>query len=207
MNNSPAFLEEFERLEIELKSLFDQYIVRVRCLDALRAQLAARVKSPNLHQFVVPQTSDTSISFLPEELIESDEETGIDNDDEELRIPGDRRRDQSNAMAEAGLMIRESRRVATGNRLRVRTAANRGGGAAGNSERRFVGNMMGGSDIDSSIDTDDDSEEDSETNGLGGEHGLMHSDGEDDDDEMEKLRVGAGEKMARKATVFSDEDF
>lgn len=209
-------MEEFERLEVELKSLFDQYIVRVRCLDALRAQLVARVRSPNQHQFIVAQPSDTSISFLPEGILDSDE-NGMDDNDDDLRIPGERRRlmhadggnsesiDEFTAMTEAGQMIRESRRVATGNRLRVRTAANRGGGAAGNGERRFVGNMMGGSDMDSSLETDDDEESEDENDTGFGRAGLMNSDDDEDDD---KVRVRAGEKpTARKITDMSDEDF
>lgn len=39
---SPAYLEDFERLEIELQSHFVQYALRVRCLDALRAQVTHR---------------------------------------------------------------------------------------------------------------------------------------------------------------------
>lgn len=216
-------MEEFERLEIDLKSLFDQYIVRVRCLDALRSQLAARVKSPNQHQFTIAASQtggDTSISFLPDGLmIDSDDEEALhdnDDDDEELRIPGERRRggqqrsnDERTAMAEAGQLIRESRRVATGNRLRVRTAANRGGGGGGAaSNGRFVGNMMGGSsDMDSSLDTDDDSEvteDESEMIGLGLN---KHMDDDDDVNDVDKLGLGAGEKLARKPKVFSDEDF
>lgn len=210
--SSPAFLEEFERLEVELKSLFEQYIVRVRCLDALRAQVASRVKLPNQLQFPLAQASDTSMPFLPDGLIDSDEEVIVDDDDE-LRIPtmnpserrraaaaGGRSMDEATAMAEAGLMIRDSRRAATANRLRVRTAANRGGGEGG--DRRFVGNMMGGSDLDSSLgsdDDDDDSDEDSDPD-LGGE--LFQS---DDDDGL--LRTGAGETTNRTRTVLSDEDF
>lgn len=216
-------MEEFERLEIDLKSLFDQYIVRVRCLDALRSQLAARVKSPNQHQFTIAASQtggDTSISFLPDGLmIDSDDEEALhdnDDDDEELRIPGERRRggqqrsnDERTAMVEAGHLIRESRRVATGNRLRVRTAANRGGGGGGAaSNGRFVGNMMGGSsDMDSSLDTDDDSEvteDESEMIGLGLN---KHMDDDDDVNDVDKLGLGAGEKLARKPKVFSDEDF
>lgn len=216
-------MEEFERLEIDLKSLFDQYIVRVRCLDALRSQLAARVKSPNQHQFTIAASQtggDTSISFLPDGLmIDSDDEEALhdnDDDDEELRIPGERRRggqqrsnDERTAMVEAGQLIRESRRVATGNRLRVRTAANRGGGGGGAaSNGRFVGNMMGGSsDMDSSLDTDDDSEvteDESEMIGLGLN---KHMDDDDDVNDVDKLGLGAGEKLARKPKVFSDEDF
>lgn len=207
-------MEEFERLEIELKSLFDQYIVRVRCLDALRAQLAARIRLPNQHQFIIAQTTDTSMPFIPDELIDSDEDASVNgNDDEDRRLPVNRRRnqqqsiDEMNAMTEAGQMIRDSRRVATGNRLRVRTAANRGGGGVtgNNGERRFVGNMMGGSDMDSSLETDEDEESEESEGGLMS-HGLMHTD-EDDEDDVDKLRVAAGEKLTGKGSVFSDEDF
>lgn len=110
----PAFLEEFERLESELKGLFEQYFIRVRCLDALRMQVATRAKSTP--QAMIPisrATADASMTFLPDGLIDSDEE--IDENDEvddELKLKSAGRRD----------LKEESGEQVPGTRLRVRTA-------------------------------------------------------------------------------------
>lgn len=108
----PAFLEEFERLEGELKGLFEQYFIRVRCLDALRVQIASRVKVPQT-PMPIAKPAENSMTFLPDGLIDSDED-GMDNEDIERRII-DEKRDLKDEMAAAS----EPR---ANTRLRVRTA-------------------------------------------------------------------------------------
>lgn len=110
----PAFLEEFERLEGELKGLFEQYFIRVRCLDALRVQIASRVKVPQT-PMPIAKPAENSMTFLPDGLIDSDED-GLDNDDVERRIIDEKRdlKDEMNGAVEP--------RANT--RLRVRTAGN-----------------------------------------------------------------------------------
>lgn len=110
----PAFLEEFERLEGELKGLYEQYFIRVRCLDALRVQIASRVKVPQT-PMPIAKPSENSMTFLPDGLIDSDDD-GMDNDDIERRII-DEKRDLKDEMVGAS----EPR---ANTRLRVRTAGN-----------------------------------------------------------------------------------
>lgn len=110
----PAFLEEFERLEGELKSLYEQYFVRIRCLDALRVQIASRVKVPQT-PMPIAKPAENSMTFLPDGLIDSDED-GLDNEEIERRIIDEKRdiKDDPNGAGEP--------RAHT--RLRVRTAGN-----------------------------------------------------------------------------------
>lgn len=110
----PAFLEEFERLELELKGLYEQYFIRVRCLDALRVQIASRVKVPQT-PMPIAKPAENSMTFLPDGLIDSDED-GMDNEDVERRIIDEKRdlKDETGGVSEP--------RANT--RLRVRTAGN-----------------------------------------------------------------------------------
>lgn len=110
----PAFLEEFERLEGELKGLYEQYFIRVRCLDALRVQIASRVKVPQT-PMPIAKPAENSMTFLPDGLIDSDDD-GLDNEDAERRII-DEKRDLKDEMTGAS----EPR---ANTRLRVRTAGN-----------------------------------------------------------------------------------
>lgn len=110
----PAFLEEFERLEGELKALFEQYFVRIRCLDALRLQIASRVKVPQT-PLPIAKPNENSMTFLPDGLIDSDED-GLDNEEAERRMI-DEKRDHKDELIGAG-----EPRAHT--RLRVRTAGN-----------------------------------------------------------------------------------
>lgn len=197
-------MEEFERLEGELKSLFDQYFIRVRCLDALKMQVALRVKMPTQVQLPITKSSETSMTFLPDGLIDSDEELNDDEDDD-LKIRNETRklREQTNG-AEP--------RAAT--RLRVRTAGKiltlqnvsnimyiflliylrivtRG-------DRRFVGNMMGGgSDLDSSLDSED---SDSDLD-------IADDLRSDDDETIAKLTGEVTNKTKPTNNDHSDEDF
>lgn len=108
----PAFLEEFERLEGELKGLYEQYFVRVRCLDALRVQIASRIKVPQT-PMPIAKPAENSMTFLPDGLIDSDDD-GMDNDDVERRIIDEKRDTKDELIG--------SNEPRANTRLRVRTA-------------------------------------------------------------------------------------
>ncbi|KAG4067283.1 hypothetical protein HA402_000274 [Bradysia odoriphaga] len=179
----PAFLEEFERLEGELKTLYEQYFVRIRCLDALRVQIASRVKVPQT-PMPIAKPAENSMTFLPDGLLDSDED-GLDNEEAERRII-DEKRDLKDELTGAG-----EPRAHT--RLRVRTAV-------GRTDRRFVGSMLAGSDLDSSLGSDDES--DSEIN-------LVDDLDDEDDDSAANNLLMAGESTNKpmKSSILSDEDF
>lgn len=237
----PAYLEEFERLEVDLQALFVQYALRVRCLDALRAQVASRLKSGNANRQpsewpIVKPAGAGAMAFLPEGLIDSDDEVagGIDatdyDDEDDMRAVNElmargqnRRRDV--AMAEAANMIRESK---TATRLRVRTAANRGGAGAAVGGGRFVGSMTGegggASDLeDNSSLVSDDNGSYSDLDLIGGLRSDEDGEEDDDDDELMLMRTeptvssamaaaeaeakGAAGKTKGVGMVQSDEDF
>jgi clusterin-associated protein 1 len=74
----PAYLEEFERIEENLKELYGQYIVRVKCLDALR-NFVTNTNSPKSDS-PVAKVQDSSIPILPEEgLTDSNDEDDDEN--------------------------------------------------------------------------------------------------------------------------------
>lgn len=188
-----------------------QYALRVRCLDALRAQVASRARASTatrptpdwpLAKAGAGEAGGTaSMPFLPDGLIDSDDDDdvgadvlgglggGAADDDDDMRAVNalmergrNRRRDV--AMAEAATMIRDSK---TATRLRVRTAAGRG--ARPTDGQRFVGNMGGGGGGGGGggSDLDDDSS-------------LVDSDDNDDDDgSYSDLDLGA-------AGLRSDDD-
>lgn len=71
--------------------------------------------------------------------------------------------------------------------------------SVGRTDRRFVGSMLAGSDLDSSLGSDDES--DSEIN-------LVDDlDDEDDDSVANNLMVGEPTNKTVKSSLLSDEDF
>lgn len=148
----PAYLEEFERLEGDLKMLYSQYIVRIRCVDALKAQISARTRTPPPSSPIIPRSDagETSMIFLAEGLIDSDmDDDDVEEDElkEEVKIPKE-----------------EVQVPRTSTRLRVRTGVAGGRG-------RFVGNMgtnvEANENLDSSVGSDDETESEIDL----GEHG------------------------------------
>lgn len=86
----PAYLDEFERIEQNLKELYGQYIIKVKCLDALR-NFVTVVSSPKSVSPMV-KVQDSSIAILPEEgLTDSndEEEEGEGNDSDEMNFKDD----------------------------------------------------------------------------------------------------------------------
>lgn len=80
----PSYLEEFEKLEEQLKTLFESYIVKHRTVDALKAALSAKNstgQSP-ANSPLSRAGGDGSMTVLPEGFImdDSDEDDDEDND-------------------------------------------------------------------------------------------------------------------------------
>lgn len=80
-------------------------------------QVASRVKLPTQVQMPIAKPTENSMTFLPDGLIDSDEEL-IDGDNDDLKIRGDKR-EQRDDVINVGDVVAEPR-AAT--RLRVRTA-------------------------------------------------------------------------------------
>lgn len=84
----PAYLEEFEKIELNLKELYNQYTIRIKCLDALRYF----VTNNNSPTAVSPmqKIQDSSIPMLPEEgLTDDEDEDDDDNNSEEINFKDD----------------------------------------------------------------------------------------------------------------------
>lgn len=187
-------MEEFERLEQELKSLYEHYIIRIRCVDALKSQLATRDSTVEDRASPIAKMTDGSMTILPEGLIDSDdedEEEGLMNGDLNLK----EEIDQKPANREELL-----HRARSSTRLRGRTGvAVRGG------DGRVIGNMTGNGELDnldSSLGSDD-TESELDLNGGDLDHmGSLHS----DDESLNKLtrdnNINRGSKLD-----LSDEDF
>lgn len=74
----PAYLEEFEKIEQQMKELYAQYTRRVRCYDALKGMLSNSSNQSTTSYSPIQKAHD-SIPILPEEGLTDEEEEG-DND-------------------------------------------------------------------------------------------------------------------------------
>lgn len=76
----PAYLEEFEQYEYEIRDLFQKFFLRIHCRDALKAQINARMK--NLTPIATPMNkiNDTSMIFVSEGLIDEDDDIEKNNE-------------------------------------------------------------------------------------------------------------------------------
>lgn len=81
MKFRPAFSEEFEKAEEELQRLYGEYLVHVRCLDALRAQMSinARVAQPASDDR--KSSAAASMVILPDGILDFSDELSNDGDD------------------------------------------------------------------------------------------------------------------------------
>ncbi|XP_058064792.1 clusterin-associated protein 1 [Anopheles bellator] len=191
----PAYLEEFEKLEAELKGLYEQYIVRVKCMDTLRAQIINKNRTPTPTS-PIARITDSSMTILPEGLIES--EDGHEQDDEfdehdDVKLKTDRR------VLRSELLNRDR----TSTRFRTRVSEDL---PSGKERVKMIGSIedeLG--PLDSSMSSGE-SESDLEM----GENGLLDGSLRTDDDEDESLT-----KMPRESSTInrsskqdlSDEDF
>lgn len=74
----PAYLEEFERIEIQMKDLYSHYTMRIRCYDAVKNLLSNSNSTPTSFS-PLQKVHDSSIPILPEEGLTDDEEEGDNN--------------------------------------------------------------------------------------------------------------------------------
>lgn len=84
----PAYLEEFEKIEIQMKDLYSQYTMRVRCYDALKNMLSNNSNNSPTSYSPIQKTHDNSIPVLPEEGL-TDEEEEDDNNSENTDFKDD----------------------------------------------------------------------------------------------------------------------
>lgn len=86
----PSYLEEFEKLEEELKILFESYIVKHRTVDALKAALAARSSNvPSAENSPLSRAAgggDGSMTVLPEGFLMDSEEDDDDEDNDLMQL-------------------------------------------------------------------------------------------------------------------------
>ncbi|CAD7091181.1 unnamed protein product [Hermetia illucens] len=200
----PAHMKEYEELEEELRGLFQQYFLRVRCRDALKSQLNSRIKSPTPIATPVIKATENSITFIPEGLIDDDDEDDdLDEiDDDDMTISGMMGRDEPPGAKEKDLGVgpkpeekREVRVRPTTGRLKPRTGTTVG-------RHKIIGSMLGDPDddiLDSSLGSGN---SDSEIELGGNEFGLNS----DDDISLSKLTGEVAPKPPPK-NDHSDEDF
>lgn len=74
----PAYLEEFEKIEIQMKDLYGQYTMKIRCYDALKNMLSNNSNQSPTSYSPIQKGHDSSIPVLPEEEL-TDEEDEDDN--------------------------------------------------------------------------------------------------------------------------------
>lgn len=74
----PAYLEEFEKIEIQMKDLYSQYTMRIRCYDAMKTFLSNNNSSPTSFS-PIQKGHESSIPILPEEGLTDDEDDGDNN--------------------------------------------------------------------------------------------------------------------------------
>ncbi|CAO1399632.1 unnamed protein product, partial [Diamesa tonsa] len=84
----PAYLEEFEKIELNLKELYNQYTIRIKCLDALRNFITNNNSPTSVSP--MQKIQDSSIPMLPEEgLTDDEDEDDDDNNSEEINFKDD----------------------------------------------------------------------------------------------------------------------
>ncbi|KAL5288810.1 CLUAP1 family protein [Megaselia abdita] len=203
----PAYLQEFEELEDELRDLFQQYFQRIQCRDSLKAQLEFRTKSTTPIGTPMIKQIETSMPFIPEGLIDFDE------DDEDLDLSSERqlrsvrgeKMDNVEIENVAQNEHKETVRVRpTTGRMKPRTGLTLG-------RQKVVGSMLGGDIEDDGLDsTLGSSESDLDIGGDGAYD--LNTDDDDIDLSITKLTgmrpMSLRPKTANKGDVHhSDDDF
>lgn len=78
----PAYLEEFEKIEQQMKELYGLYTMRIRCYDALKAMLSNSSNQSPTSYSPIQKAHDSSIPILPEEgLTDEEDEPNSTNTD------------------------------------------------------------------------------------------------------------------------------
>ncbi|XP_075230588.1 clusterin associated protein 1 isoform X2 [Lycorma delicatula] len=180
----PPFLEEFERLEIELRQLYQDYITRFRCVAYLEQQVEdleqaeqerMEQKQAATRRMLEQMRQEEALKFLDDSLDAAPNQDVIENQEDVVPVS-----------------VQEKPIVG-----RIRTAANTRV-LTGRGRRRVYGGMTAGDDDTGSLDSDSDL--------------LLDDDDEDDinsqllgsDDELELLRSAPGGKHTEQ--VHSDDD-
>lgn len=213
----PSYLEEFEKLEEELKVLFEGYIVKHRTVDALKTALNAKsanslnggggLDSPLSRHGGAGE--DNSMTVLPEGFLmdsEDDDEVDDDDDDEDNDLMQLQKEINSTVSRDqpAGA-IGDRPKSSTLVRPRIRT-----GGRRLDQEQPKMLDLKRSEHFS---DTDDDDEEGDESismSGTGQPPFAMedHLDSDDDDDDASELIKGPGEGGSKTLRQdLSDEDF
>ena len=176
----PAFMDEYEKLEAELKKLYEEYIVKFRCLSYLEQQLEEyeRVEQERMEErqmatrkILERMKHDEGLRSFEgsSDLVSDGDDMDSDEDEDDLSPDG---AFGTGSMAGSGSMrkgIRPNGPVVN---------------------RRVFGNMMGGDNDSGSLDSDSDLI-------LDGEAG--DSDEDDDDDELEVNDMAADALKNRKS--------
>uniref|UniRef100_A0A182TD23 Uncharacterized protein n=1 Tax=Anopheles melas TaxID=34690 RepID=A0A182TD23_9DIPT len=192
----PAYLEEFEKLEQELKALYEQYIVRIRCVDALRSQLISKNRTPTPTS-PVARIADSSMTILPEGLIESEDENEEEDDFDErddVKLRTDRRVLRSE-------LLNRDHRGSTRFRSRIEGAS-----PSGKERSKMIGSIE---DELGPLDSSMSSEESESELEMGGNRLIDGSLRTDDDEDVSLAKMPReSSTINRSAKVdLSDEDF
>lgn len=204
----PAYLQEFEELEDDLRELFQQYFQRIQCRDSLKAQLEFRTKTTTPIGTPMIKQNENSMPFIPEGLIDFDE------DDEDLDLSSERQLRSVRGEKVDNVEVekiggqnehKETARVRpTTGRMKPRTGLTLG-------RQKVVGSMLGGEIEDDGLDsTLGSSESDLDIGGDGAYD--LNSDDEDIDLSLSKLTgmrpMSLRPKTANKSEIHhSDDDF
>eukprot|EP00095_Tigriopus_kingsejongensis_P010498 maker-scaffold436_size171858-snap-gene-0.33 protein:Tk10498 transcript:maker-scaffold436_size171858-snap-gene-0.33-mRNA-1 annotation:"clusterin-associated protein 1 isoform x1" len=197
----PAFMDEYEKLEADLKKLYDDYILRFRCMAYLeqqvdeleRVELERKEERELSTRRILERMREEEGGMGPSGGMESDLSSDQDSDEDEDEDEDD-------------LSIANDKPVLKSKKLNGRP--NNGPG----SQRRVMGTMLGEDDDSGSLDSDSDLI-------LDGDHAESNSE-DDEDDELEVNEMAATSLKARKSarapqpptqptslTNESDEDF
>ncbi|XP_070500108.1 clusterin-associated protein 1 [Chironomus tepperi] len=85
----PAYLEEFEKIEIQMKEMYSQYTMRIRSYDALKNMLSNNSNQSPTSYSPIQKGHDNSIPVLPEEGLTDEEEEDEDNNSENTDFKDD----------------------------------------------------------------------------------------------------------------------
>lgn len=85
----PAYLEEFEKIELQMKDLYSQYTMKIRNYDALKNMLSNNSNQSPTSYSPIQKAHDTSIPVLPEEEGLTDEEDEDENNSENTDFKDD----------------------------------------------------------------------------------------------------------------------
>nr|CAD7256829.1 unnamed protein product [Timema shepardi]CAD7570282.1 unnamed protein product [Timema californicum] len=186
----PAFLEEFERLEVELRQLYQEYLDRFRCLAYLEQQ---QDDAEQIEQERMAERQAATRKFL-EQLKQEDKFPEGSAD----LFGGEDLKDEAEDAVKVG--------TGKASRVRIKTASGvmRKASAAAQQQRRVFGSMAPGEEDDSgSLDSDSDLLLD----GDGSE--ILGSEEEDEELElgMEGLNKPGGKRSSQSRQEHSDDDF